>query len=130
MKNRNIKPKVKIIAHSSYAMDPTYFTKAPIFAIKEVVEKANLSLDDIDLFEINEAFSVVVMAAIKDLNINSNKVNIYGGAVSLGHPIGCSVARIVMSLINALKIKNKKLGVASICIGGGEATAMLIENID
>ena len=90
---------------------------------------AGWSVKDVDLFEINEAFSVVPMVAIKELNINIDKVNIHGGAVSLGHPIGCSGARIIMSLINALKVKDKKLGIASICIGGGEATAILIENI-
>ena len=81
------------------------------------------------MFEINEAFSVVPMVAIKDLNLDIHKVNIHGGAVSIGHPIGCSGAIIVMSLVNVLKIKNKKLGIAAICICGGEATAMLIENI-
>ena len=127
MKNRNIKPKVKIIAHSSYAMDPTYFTKAPIFAIKEVVEKANLSLDDIDLFEINEAFSCVPLVAMDTLNISHNKVNIFGGAVSLGHPIGASGTRILVTLINALEIKKKTYGLASLCIGGGEAVALIVK---
>ncbi len=127
MKNRNIKPKAKIIAHSSYAMDPTYFTKAPIFAIKEVVEKANLSLDDIDLFEINEAFSCVPLVAMNTLNISHNKINIFGGAVSLGHPIGASGTRILVTLINALEIKKKTYGLASLCIGGGEAVALIVK---
>ena len=85
------------------------------------------SINDIDLFEINEAFSVVPLVAAKELNIDIDKLNIHGGAVSLGHPIGCSGARIIISLINALRLNNKKIGIASICIGGGEATAMLIE---
>ena len=127
IQNRNIAPKAKIIAHSSYAMDPTYFTKAPIFAIKEVVEKANLSLDDIDLFEINEAFSCVPLVAMNTLNISHDKVNIFGGAVSLGHPIGASGTRILVTLINALEIKKKTYGLASLCIGGGEAVALIIK---
>ena len=127
IQNRNIAPKAKIIAHSSYAMDPTYFTKAPIFAIKEVVKKANLSLDDIDLFEINEAFSCVPLVAMNTLNISHDKVNIFGGAVSLGHPIGASGTRILVTLINALEIKKKTYGLASLCIGGGEAVALIIK---
>ncbi len=94
------------------------------------MKQNNLTVEDIDLFEINEAFSVVPIVAIKDLKLNIEKVNIHGGAVSIGHPIGCSGSRIIMSLINALKVKNKQLGVAAICIGGGEATAILIENIN
>ena len=123
-------PQARILDCSHFSHDPEWFTTAPVSAIKKLLEQNNLKLEDIDLFEINEAFSVVPMVAIKELNLDIDKVNIHGGAVSLGHPIGCSGARIVMSLINALKIKNKKLGVASICIGGGEATAMLIENIN
>ena len=124
------KPKARILDYAQFSHEPEWFTTAPVSAINKLLEKNNLKIEDIDLFEINEAFSVVPMVAIKELNLDIDKVNIHGGAVSLGHPIGCSGARIVMSLINALKIKNKKLGVASICIGGGEATAMLIENID
>ena len=126
--NLNIKPVARILDYTSFSHDPKWFTTAPVSAIKKLLDKNNLSLDDIDLFEINEAFSVVSLVAIKELGLDIEKVNIHGGAVSLGHPIGCSGARIVMSLINALKIKGKKLGVAAICIGGGEATAMLIEN--
>jgi acetyl-CoA C-acetyltransferase len=124
-----LNPKARILDSVSFSHDPKWFTTAPVSAIIKILEKNNLKIDDIDLFEINEAFSVVPLVAIKELNINIDKLNIHGGAVSLGHPIGCSGSRIIMSLINALKIKNKKRGIASICIGGGEATAMLIEII-
>ena len=123
------KPIAKIIAHTSFAMDPIYFTKAPIFAIKELIKKTDLSISDIDLFEINEAFSCVSLTAIKQLNLSEEKVNIYGGAVSMGHPIGASGARILVTLLNALKNKKKKYGIACLCIGGGEASAILVEMI-
>ena len=122
-------PIAKIIAHTSFAMDPIYFTKAPIFAIKELIKKTDLSINDIDLFEINEAFSCVSLTAIKQLNLSEEKVNIYGGAVSMGHPIGASGARILVTLLNALKNKKKKYGIACLCIGGGEASAILVEMI-
>ena len=125
----NINPTAKIIAHTSFAMDPIYFTKAPIVAIKNLLEKANLSVTDIDLFEINEAFSCVTLAAMRELNISEDKVNIYGGAVSLGHPIGASGARILVTLLNALKSTKQKYGIACLCIGGGEASAILVEMI-
>jgi len=124
------KAQARILDYVQFSHDPEWFTTAPVSAIKKLLDKNSLKIDDIDIFEINEAFSVVPMVAIKKLNLNLEKVNVHGGAVSLGHPIGCSGARIVMSLVNALKVRNKKLGVASICIGGGEATAMLIENIN
>ena len=127
--NLGLTPKAKILDSVSFSHDPKWFTTAPVSAIIKILEKNNLTIDDIDFFEINEAFSVVPLVAIKELNINIDKLNIHGGAVSLGHPIGCSGTRIIMSLINALKIRDKKIGVASICIGGGEATAMLIEAI-
>ena len=123
------KPIAKIIAHTSFAMDPIYFTKAPIFAIKELIKKTDLPISDIDLFEINEAFSCVSLTAIKQLNLSEEKVNIYGGAVSMGHPIGASGARILVTLLNALKNKKKKYGIACLCIGGGEASAILVEMI-
>ena len=124
------KPKARIVDYSSFSHDPEWFTTAPVSAIKKLLDQNQLNIRDIDIFEINEAFSVVPLVAIKELQIDIEKVNVNGGAVSIGHPIGASGARIVMSLVNALKVKNKKLGVASICIGGGEATAMLIENIN
>jgi len=124
------KPHAKIIAHTSFAMDPVYFTKAPIFAIEKVLEKADMSINDIDLFEINEAFSCVSLAAMRKLKISKDKINIYGGAVSLGHPIGASGARILVTLLNALENTKQKYGIACLCIGGGEASAMIVERIN
>ena len=125
-----IKPVAKIIAHASFAADPLYFTKAPIFSIEKVLKRANFNINDVDLFEINEAFSCVPMVAMDELDIPFEKLNIHGGAVSLGHPIGASGTRILVTLLNALKINKLKYGVASLCIGGGEASAMLIEMCD
>jgi len=122
-----LKPIAKIIAHTSFANEPIYFTKAPIYAIKKVLKLANMQIDDIDLFEINEAFSCVPLVAMDELKIPIDKLNINGGAVSLGHPIGASGARILVTLINALRAKKLQYGIASVCIGGGEASAMLIE---
>ena len=123
----NIKPIAKILSQASVAQEPEWFTTAPIKAINKVVNLSGLNINDIDLFEINEAFAVVPMAAIKDLNLDSEKVNIYGGAVSLGHPIGASGTRIMCTLLNALERQDAKLGLASLCIGGGEASAMIVE---
>ena len=125
--NDNLKPLAKIVAHASYATNPIYFTKAPIYAIQKVLKKANMTIKDIDLFEINEAFSCVPIVAIKELKLDNSKVNINGGAVSLGHPIGASGTRIFVTLLNALLERKLKYGIASICIGGGEAVAVLIE---
>jgi len=126
-KNYGLKPLAKIVAHNSFAQEPSWFTTAPIHAIKGVLKKANWNVDDVDLFEINEAFAVVTMAAIKELELDINKVNIQGGACALGHPIGASGARILVTLIHSLIRRKEKRGVASLCIGGGEATAMAIE---
>tara|TARA_B100000029_G_C17603776_1_gene966687 strand:+ start:3642 stop:4832 length:1191 start_codon:yes stop_codon:yes gene_type:complete len=125
----NIKPLCKIIAQTTVAQDPLYFTKAPCKSISKVLEKSDMSIEDIDLFEINEAFSNVVLYTMDQHSISHKKVNIFGGAVSLGHPIGASGARILVTLISALEQKNKKYGLASICIGGGEACALIIENL-
>ncbi len=125
----DIKPLCKIIAQSSYAHEPLYFTTAPGKAITKVLDKAGLTISDIDLFEINEAFSNVTLAAMREHDIPHEKVNIFGGAVSMGHPIGASGARILVTLISALKQKNKKLGLATLCIGGGEATAVIVERV-
>jgi acetyl-CoA C-acetyltransferase len=124
-----LKPIARIVAQASHAQDPKLFTTAPIACIKKVLEKAKLTIADIDLFEINEAFAVVSMAAIKDLSLNPERVNVNGGAVALGHPIGASGARILVTLIHALKQRKEKRGLAAICIGGGEATAMIVELI-
>ena len=126
----NVNPIAKIIGHVSFATDPLYFTKAPIYAIQKLMKKINFDINKVDLFEINEAFSCVVMAAIDELKIKSSKVNINGGAVSMGHPIGASGARILVTLLNALKTKKLKYGVATLCIGGGEASAILVEMCD
>jgi acetyl-CoA C-acetyltransferase len=117
----------RIVAYAGVAQAPEWFTTAPVGAIRKLLEKTGLSISDIDLFEINEAFAAVAMAAIKDLDLDPAKVNVRGGAVALGHPIGASGARILTTLIHALRKEGKKRGVAAICIGGGEATAMLIE---
>ena len=127
---RGLQKLVTIKSWASCGVDPAIMGTGPIPSSKKALEIAGWSIKDVDLFEINEAFSVVPIVAIKDLKLNIEKVNIHGGAVSIGHPIGCSGSRIIMSLINALKVKNKQLGVAAICIGGGEATAILIENIN
>ena len=121
--------KFKIVAYANHAQNPTWFTTAPIEAMKKALAKAKLNLDQIDLFEINEAFAVVALAAIHELKLDQEKVNIYGGAVSLGHPIGCSGTRIVVTLMTAMENKKSKYGMASICIGGGEALALIIERL-
>lgn len=126
-KKYGFKPLASIVAHSSFSQDPAWFTTAPINAIKQVIDKSNWKISDVDLFEINEAFAVVTMAAIKELELDINKVNIQGGACALGHPIGASGARILVTLIHSLIRRKQKRGVASLCIGGGEATAVAIE---
>ena len=129
MKELGLTPIARIISQASAAHAPEWFTTAPVKAMNKAVEKAGLSIADIDLFEINEAFSVVTMAAEKDLNLDSKKVNVLGGAVSMGHPIGASGARIMCTLLNAMNQKGAKRGMASICIGGGEASAVIVEKI-
>jgi len=120
-------PLATIVSHSTFSQDPEWFTTAPIGAIELVLEKAGWSIDDVDLFEVNEAFATVTMAAMHELNIDTVKMNVNGGACALGHPIGASGARIVVTLINALQQRGLKKGVAALCIGGGEATALAIE---
>ena len=122
-----LKPIARIIAHESHAQEPEWFTTAPGEAIKKVCAKAGMTVDEIDLFEINEAFSVVPIIAARECNIPMEKINIHGGAVSLGHPIGASGARVLTTLIYALKKTGKKYGLATLCIGGGEASALIIE---
>ena len=129
MKELGLTPIARIISQASAAHAPEWFTTAPVKAMNKAVEKAGLSIADIDLFEINEAFSVVTMAAEKDLNLDSKKVNVLGGAVSMGHPIGASGARIMCTLLNAMNQKGAKRGMASICIGGGEASAVIVEKV-
>jgi acetyl-CoA C-acetyltransferase len=124
---RGVKPLARIAGHASHAQAPQWFTTAPIGAIHKLQEKLGWTPDDIDLYEINEAFAVVTLAAMRELAIPYDKVNVNGGACALGHPIGASGARIVVTLLNALKQRNLKRGIASLCIGGGEATAMAVE---
>ena len=124
---RGIKPIATILGHSAHAKAPAEFTTAPIEAIRKLMQKINWTMDDVDLFEINEAFAVVTLVAMHDLKIPREKVNIHGGAVALGHPIGASGARIIVTLISALQQHKLKRGIASLCIGGGEATAVAIE---
>ena len=121
------KPLARIVARASFAGEPKWFTTAPIYAIRQCAQKAGWNLKDVDLFEINEAFAVVTMAAERELNLPAEKINIRGGACALGHPIGASGARILVSLIYALQDLGLKRGIASLCIGGGEAVAMAIE---
>jgi acetyl-CoA C-acetyltransferase len=122
-----LKPIARIIAQSTAAQEPEWFTTAPAKAIDIVLRKANMTAEDIDLFEINEAFAAVALAAMKDVNIPHEKLNVHGGAVALGHPIGASGARILVTLIHALQDRGQKRGLAAICIGGGEAGAMIVE---
>ncbi len=126
-KELGLTPLAKIVGHATHARKPAEFTIAPVGAVKALFEKTGWKADDVDLFELNEAFAMVTMAAMKELNLDHDKVNIYGGACALGHPLGASGARIIVTLLNALKNTQGKKGVASLCIGGGEATAIAVE---
>ena len=123
-------PIARIVGHATHAQAPAWFTTAPIAAINKLFDRTGWTANDVDLFEINEAFAVVAMAATRDLGLDPEKVNVYGGACALGHPIGASGARILVTLLNALKRHGKTRGVASLCIGGGEATAMAVERLN
>jgi acetyl-CoA C-acetyltransferase len=125
--SRGLKPIARIVAQASNAAEPRWFTTAPVKAIERVLERAKWRKSDVDLYEINEAFAVVAMIALRDLSLAQDVVNVNGGACALGHPIGASGARIVVTLINALERRGLKRGVASLCIGGGEATALAVE---
>ena len=122
-----LKPVARILGHSSHAQAPGWFTTAPVDAIKKLMKKLEWTVEDVDLFEVNEAFAVVPMAAMHDVGIPHEKLNVRGGACALGHPVGASGARIIVTLAQALKDSGGKKGVASLCIGGGEATAVAIE---
>ena len=121
------KPVARVVASAAHAHEPAKFTTAPVAAIRKVLDKAGWSVGDVDLFEVNEAFAVVSMIAMHDLGIAHDKINVHGGACALGHPIGASGARILATLIAALEKTGGKKGVAALCIGGGEATAMAVE---
>jgi acetyl-CoA C-acetyltransferase len=126
-KSRNAKPLARIVAHSTFSQAPEWFTTAPVGAIESVLKKAGWSVADVDLFEVNEAFATVAMAPMRELGIAHDKLNVHGGACALGHPIGASGARLIVTLIHALRRHGGKRGVAALCIGGGEATAMAVE---
>jgi acetyl-CoA C-acetyltransferase len=125
--SRNLKPLARILGYASFAREPEWFTLAPVGAIQKLLAQLNWSPKDADLYEINEAFAAVPMAAMQDLSLEHAKVNVNGGACALGHPIGATGARILTTLIYALKARGKKRGIASLCIGGGEATAIAVE---
>jgi acetyl-CoA C-acetyltransferase len=129
MEELGLKPLAKIVSYADAAQEPEWFTTAPAKALPKALAKANLSQDEIDFFEFNEAFSVVGLANMQILNLDPAKVNVNGGAVSLGHPLGCSGARIIVTLVNVLKQNNAKYGAAAICNGGGGASAIVIENM-
>ena len=126
---RGIEPLARIVGHSGFAHAPEWFTTAPVFAMKALLEELDWKAEDVDLYEINEAFAVVAMAAMHDLALDHDKVNVNGGACALGHPIGATGARIITTLTHALKSRGLKRGMASLCIGGGEATAIAIETL-
>jgi acetyl-CoA C-acetyltransferase len=126
---RGLKPLARVVGYASFAREPEWFTLAPVGALQKVLKIAGWSVKDVDLFEINEAFAVVTMAAMKDLGIDHTKVNVNGGACALGHPIGATGARITTTLVHALAARGARRGVASLCIGGGEATALALEII-
>ena len=126
-KKRGLTPLATIVSYAHFAQEPKYFTTAPVGAIKKALTAANLSISDIDLFEINEAFANVTMAAQKSLEIPAEKINVLGGAIAIGHPIGGSGARVLTTLVHALKNKNAKRGLATLCIGGGEGVALIVE---
>jgi acetyl-CoA C-acetyltransferase len=125
-----LRPIAEIKGAATWSQQPEWFTTAPVAAIRLLLEKIDWTIEQVDLFEINEAFAVVTMAAERELGIPSEKVNIYGGAVALGHPIGCSGARVLVTLLNALKRTGGRRGIASLCIGGGEAVALAVETLD
>ena len=127
---RGIRPIARILGHTEHAHEPAWFTTAPVTAIKKLLEKLEWNAGEVDLYEINEAFAVVTMAAISELELDPEKVNVQGGACALGHPIGASGARIIVTLLSALKQHGQRRGLASLCIGGGEATALAVELIE
>ncbi len=129
LKKYNLTPMARILSYADAAQDPLWFTTAPVVSVTKALEKAKLTIKDIDYFELNEAFAVVCLAINSKLGIDSNKANVWGGAVSLGHPIGASGARIVVTLLNILKTNNARLGVAGICNGGGGSSALVIEHL-
>lgn len=129
VKSHGLTPLARIVGYGGHAQDPEWFTTAPVYAIEKTLAKTGLSVDDIDLWEVNEAFAVVAMAAMKKSGVPHEKLNVRGGAVALGHPIGCSGARILVTLLHAMAERDVKRGLATLCIGGGEATAVIVERV-
>ena len=125
--NLTVEPLARIVGHCTHSIHPSDFTIAPVGAIKKLLKKIDWNIDDVDLFEINEAFAMVTMLAIQELNLDPAKVNLYGGACAQGHPIGSTGSRLVVTLAHAMKRLDKKRGIAALCIGGGEATAIALE---
>jgi acetyl-CoA C-acetyltransferase len=126
---KGLKPLARIVGYTSFAREPEWFTLAPVGAIRKLLARLSLRASDVDLYEVNEAFAVVAMAAIRDLDLDHARVNVNGGACALGHPIGATGVRILTTLIHALKSRGQRRGIASLCIGGGEATAIAVELI-
>jgi acetyl-CoA C-acetyltransferase len=124
---RKMEPLATIVGHSSFAQDPAWFTTSPVYAIKALHERLDWNTDSVDLYEVNEAFACVTMAAMREVGIEHDKINVNGGACALGHPIGASGARIIVTLLNALRRRGGGRGIASLCIGGGEAVAIGLE---
>lgn len=129
VKQHNLKPIAKIVGYGAAAQAPEWFTTAPGLAIKDASKRSGIAVKDIDLFEVNEAFAVVAMAALRDCELDHGRVNVHGGAIALGHPIGASGARIFVTLVHALRQRNLKRGLATLCIGGGEANAVIVERL-
>lgn len=129
VKEHNLQPIGKVVSYASAAVDPSIMGIGPVPASQKALQLANMTIDDIDLVEVNEAFAAQVLAVNKELNIADDKLNVNGGAIALGHPVGCSGSRIVVSLLHELKKRNEKLGLASLCIGGGQGVTTIIESI-
>jgi acetyl-CoA C-acetyltransferase len=126
--DRNLRPMARVVGATTHSQEPEWFTTAPVHAVRKLLDRVGWTVDQVDLFEINEAFAVVAMVAARELSIPAEKLNIYGGAVALGHPIGCSGTRILVTLLHALQRTGGRRGVASLCIGGGEAVAVAVES--
>ncbi len=124
-----VKPQARILGYTTFSREPEWFTLAPVSAVDNLLKKLALKVEDVDLFEVNEAFSVVAMAVMKEIKVPHEKLNVYGGAAAYGHPIGCSGARVLVTLLNALAQRKGKIGIASLCIGGGEAVALAVERV-
>ena len=126
-KKRGLTPLARIVGHTTHSQEPQWFTTAPVGAMEKLLKQVGWKVSDVDLFEVNEAFAVVAMAPMKELGVPHDKLNVNGGACALGHPIGATGARLIVTLLHAMEKNNVKRGIASLCIGGGEATAIAVE---